>query len=182
MREPRSRTGPWLAAERRLGLWLALGPALLSAGCLAPIHLYDGPPKPFEEVAIIDAPGDATILQVDGQSIPRLESTVAVLPDTHVLLFRVRTAYKNLGDGGSTDGSTVNPQHVVHCFIKAPFEAGHQYTIRSRLLEHNEQVYKRGWDMTRHDPRLQPVVVDTATEEPLEGLRCNQPLPGPQHR
>ncbi len=105
-------------------------------GCQTPIPLYEGPVRPENEVALLAAPGHATILQVDAQDVDRRESLFALEPGTHVVLFRVRRTYRDFGrDRATIEASSLTPQFTTYCFITLDMKAGHRYAIVSAIWD-----------------------------------------------
>ena len=154
--------------------------AILLAGCAVPYPMYDGGPRPLEEVAVINALGGATVLRVDRREVPPMEQAVALEPGTRVILFRVRRSVSNLGGRGSTDGSTKSPELLLHCFVRHDFAAGQWYEIRSRVLSKRSigspgaQAIAGGTNATRLDAGLEIQMLETATNEAVPGIKCNE--------
>ena len=115
-----------------LGVVLTLGACVSDYG----VHrIYDGPPLPASQIAIIKVPGDIDIDEVDGKSIITLlsgdPSEIQVLPGTHKIGLR----YFQIFD--KDDNMSKIKSHTVTKYLTA--QAGRVYQVEhtspTNLLE-----------------------------------------------
>jgi hypothetical protein len=154
---------------------LTLTVPVLLAGCAAPVALYEGPPRPDEEVALLSAAGHATVLQIDGRNMDTMEQLFALEPGTHLILFRARRTHLEFGNRkGSTEMGTANPQYTTHCFVTLEMEAGHRYALVSGLRSATRGVRSSPY-ATQHHATVVAGVRDEATGELAPGVKCDAP-------
>jgi hypothetical protein len=153
---------------------LALGTILV--GCASPVQLYEGPPKPDAEVAILASPGNATILQIDGKGVDRLEKLFALDPGPHVVLFRVRRTYRDFGaDRATIEASSLTPQYTTHCFVTFEMQAGHRYAVVSAILDARRVEDPSAVDPIHRDHKTTVLagIRDETTNTLVPDVRCD---------
>ena len=162
----------------RLHRATALAIALFLCACATPVKLYEGPARPEGEIALLEAPGNATILQVDGREVDRLDTLFALEPGPHVILFRVRRTHLDFGSRiGTLEMGTHAPQYVTICFVTAEMQAGHRYVVVGTIESVARSGSKTGDWSTMYDGRVVTALVDDTTQKPVPDLRCQHEGP-----
>lgn len=130
-----SETNGSSCASRRLGPGWRLTSALLASGFVAcnitPMVLYDGPPRPDTEVAIISTfSSSGTVLTIDGRPMPSSEFLFALEPGTHHVVYRVDHSVIDATDvPDNTPIESRTTQYRARCTFTAEMEAGHRYIV-----------------------------------------------------
>jgi hypothetical protein len=155
---------------------LSIAVASTLLGCVTPVPLYEGPERPKREIALLAAPGNATILQVDGRDVDRRESLFAIEPGPHIVLFRVRRTYRDFGrDRATLEASSLTPQFTTHCFIPLEMEAGHRYAVVSAIWD-AQKVNDPSEIDPLHRSHVTTVLAgirDETSDEIVPGSRCD---------
>ena len=139
--------------------------SIISAGCVsAPVHLYDGPALPEDEIATLRNQGIMRSVILDGND-PVMAEQLSILPGEHKISFSYKpdvplSEYRD--DKGYSEEFTVT------------LEPGHTYAIDTKRLflrEADSTIGKVLEDSTAgfKDKRLFFRIIDVGTKEQVAG-------------
>ena len=115
--------------------------ALAVSGC-APNRMYAGPPRPRDEIAVVEGDSTRSVVEIDGQELaPFRSETYELEPGRH----RLAIMYEAM-DGFLQMVKTVEP-----CDVDYVFKAAHRYTI----------------EVGRSGPKMWIYLLDTATRQEI---------------
>lgn len=110
-------------ATPKRALWaIALTCVVFGLACSTPKQNYPGPPRPAEEIAVLTETSNASVIEIDGESVSG--NSWALLPGPHQVLMHVRT---------QTGAPNMNWTIWSYCQARFDAKAGERYQSVVRM-------------------------------------------------